>query len=182
MKIKRFISAILLVSMLFCLFGCEKQFEPARVKCILAEEANEIKFEHLDFDENEFTITAVISEDEKIVFKCERQMEYEGLAQNPDWLHLYKMGLTLQNKSKYDIKNIEPYTKRQWDMLTSESFTTDINELKHKAKAETAVYALTDFGKDVMRSAFPDNVFMIKYNAYQKDVKVGSFQSECSYE
>lgn len=182
MKIKRIISSLLLFTVLLCLCGCEKEFEPARVKCILDEEAEEVTFEHLDFDKNRLTVTAVISENEQIVFRFERQMEYQGFADNPGWLHLYKMGLELKSKSKYDIKNIKPYTKRQWDMLTSESFITEVKELKHRSEAQTAVYALTDFGIEVMRSAFSDNVFMIKYDVYENDVKTGSFQSECSYE
>lgn len=183
MKLKKFVSAVLILSFVLCLFGCSSEFSPDKIECTVGNNPELLSYQKLEFDDGAQTVTAVMDDGSKIVFRCERKTEYDGFKFDPDILRVYKMDVTIRNRSNYIIRDVKPYMKRQWDMLSGESFETEIPEISAHSKAVTAyAYALTDFHISVIKSAFTDNVFEISYSVYSKEDFVGNYFTKFLYE
>ena len=181
MKLRKLAALALILCCVLSFFGCEKSFDKEKVHCVLGENPEQVEFQKLEFDDENRTVTAIISDTQKIVFKCDGYGEYSALSATPDWFRVYKLEVSIKNKSGYELKNVSPYLKRQWDMLTSESFEPSVTEIEPHSKTTTTVYALTDFNISVMRSAFVDNVFQLKYTACKDGAEESSFTSDFLY-
>lgn len=183
MKIKRIISAVLILSLMLCLFGCGSVFSPEKIECIMGNSPELLSYKKLEFDDGARTVTAVMDDGSRIVFPCERKTEYDGFKFDPDILRVYKMDVNIRNRSGYIIRDVKPYMKRQWDMLSGDSFETAIPEIKAHSKTVTAyAYALTDFNISVIKSGFVDNVFEISYSVYSKEDFIGKYFTKFLYE
>lgn len=182
MKMKRFIAVLLSFVILFCFFGCEKEFSSEDVKCAMGENPQEINTLRIELDDELQTVTAVIDEENRMNFFCSGEREFDNHSVYPEWIKLYKIDVTIQNTSGYTLKNIRPYMKRQWDMLVGDDFEVSIEQIEpHSKKVTATIYTVTDFDISVIRSAFVDNLFELKYDVYDKETKIGEYSTKFSY-
>ena len=182
MRFRKTAAVIMLICTVMCLFGCGKKEASEKVKCVLGNDPEKIIFQELEFDDANRNITATINEHKSIIFHCDRKAEYEIFSKSPDNLKVYRLSVTLKNKSGRNLKNVKPYLYRQWDMLVSTGFSPAVTVIERKSKKiKTDIYALTDYDISVMRSAYIDNSFVLKYDIIEKGGSQDSAETYFTY-